>query len=163
MTAQRKDISDPRIVNDFAGFVGDVTRLNYLYLLTCADIRGTNPKLWTSWKDSLLRELYFGTLRALRRGLENPLGRAERITQTQAEVRAAFGAHGLDARAVERLWAGLTEDYFLRHSPEDILWHAEHILSCTPAALPLVLVSAAVSITVLGEDMVSVATSVTAS
>ncbi|MGE0384544.1 MAG: [protein-PII] uridylyltransferase [Gammaproteobacteria bacterium] len=138
-TAQRKDISDPRVVNDFAGFVGDVTRLNYLYLLTCADILGTNPRLWTSWKDSLLRELYYGTLRALRRGLENPIGRAEHIAQTKAEARAALAGASLEPESVERLWSGLPDDYFLRHSPEEILWHAQNILACPADRLPLVL------------------------
>jgi [protein-PII] uridylyltransferase len=140
MTAQRKDISDPKVVNDFAGFVGDATRLNYLYLLTCADITGTNPKLWTSWKDSLLRELYFSALRALRRGLENPIGRAERIAEARAEVLTALAQTRLDRTAVEQFWAGLDAEYFLRHSAEEILWHAENILACPEERLPLVLV-----------------------
>jgi len=140
MTAQRKDIFDPRVLNDFAGLVGDVTRLNYLYLLTCADIRGTNPALWTSWKDALLRELYVGTLRALRRGLGNPLGRAERIAEVKGEVLAALCSSDLPGDAVERLWSGLDEDYFLRHSAEEILWQAEHILRTAAQDLPLVLV-----------------------
>ncbi len=140
MTAQRKDISDPTVVNDFAGFVGDITHLNYLYLLTCADIRGTNPRLWTSWKDSLLKELYFAALRALRRGLENPLGRAERIAEIKEAVLGSLGGTQLGRAAVESFWERLDEDYFLRHTPDEIVWHAGHILACPPDALPLVLV-----------------------
>ena len=42
-TAQRKDLSDPQVINDFAAFVGDQTHLDYLYVLTVADINATNP------------------------------------------------------------------------------------------------------------------------
>ena len=71
-TAQKKDISDPEVVHAFACKVGDQNRLNYIYLLTVADIRATGPDVWNSWKDSLLRNLYFATKRALRRGLDDP-------------------------------------------------------------------------------------------
>ena len=43
--AQREDISDPVVVNRFANIVSNPVRLDYLYLLTVADIRGTNPEL----------------------------------------------------------------------------------------------------------------------
>ena len=32
--------------------------LSALYLLTVADIRGTSPKVWSSWKAKLLQDLY---------------------------------------------------------------------------------------------------------
>ncbi|MFZ9593944.1 MAG: [protein-PII] uridylyltransferase, partial [Burkholderiaceae bacterium] len=48
--AQKQDISDPEIVEQFAKFVVSEERLNALYLLTVADIRGTSPKVWNSWK-----------------------------------------------------------------------------------------------------------------
>lgn len=69
-TAQRKDLSDPQVIHDFAQFVGDEVHLDYLYVLTVADINATNPTLWNSWRASLLRQLYTETKRALRRGLE---------------------------------------------------------------------------------------------
>ncbi|MEO1899310.1 MAG: HD domain-containing protein, partial [Methylococcales bacterium] len=65
MTAQRKDINDPTVIHKFALQVGSIEYLNHLYLFTVADIRGTNPSLWNSWKDSLLLELYTHTHSAL--------------------------------------------------------------------------------------------------
>jgi [protein-PII] uridylyltransferase len=81
--SQRKDISDPDVVTEFARHVGDQNRLDYLFTLTVADINGTNPKLWNAWRGSLLRQLYTETTRALRRGLENPVDKAEWIAETR--------------------------------------------------------------------------------
>ena len=58
--SQRKDISDPKTIKEFAEIVlNKVERLDYLYLLTINDIRSTNPKLWNAWKHGLLRDLFF--------------------------------------------------------------------------------------------------------
>jgi [protein-PII] uridylyltransferase len=58
--------------------------LDYLYALTVADICATNPTLWSSWRASLLRQLYQQTKRALRRGLNNPIDKQEWIDETRA-------------------------------------------------------------------------------
>ncbi len=138
-TATRMDVSDPDVVNNFAGLLGDRTHLDYLYLLTVADIRGTNISLWTSWKDALLRELYRGTLGALRRGLENPIQRRERVMEVQGEALALLCRKSLAKDAVLRHWDALGEDYFLRHTPEEIAWHTEVILGHGESPAPLVL------------------------
>jgi [protein-PII] uridylyltransferase len=56
--SQRKDISDPDIIQQFAGHLRDQEHLDYLLTLTVADINGTNPTLWNAWRGSLLRQLY---------------------------------------------------------------------------------------------------------
>src|SRR5207302_960322 len=73
ITSQKQDIGDPQVIYAFARKVGDETHLDYLYVLTCADVRATNPKLWNSWKASLFRDFYERVKRALRRGLESPI------------------------------------------------------------------------------------------
>ena len=123
MTAQKKDIGDPKVINEFARILGDQTHLDYLYVLTVADVRATNPKLWNSWKASLFAELYEQTRRALRRGLENPIDREELIAEQQAQARVLLRAHGLDDAAINEVWQRFTEDYFLRHAPDEIAWH----------------------------------------
>jgi [protein-PII] uridylyltransferase len=123
VTAQKKDISDPEVVNEFARRVGDQTHLDYLYVLTVADVRGTNPKLWNAWKASLFEEFYERTRRALRRGLESPIGEAELIAETKAEAHEILKRDGVPSAEVERVWKNLTGAYFLRHTAEEIAWH----------------------------------------
>ncbi len=57
-TAQKQDISDPDVIESFANIVGTKERLIYLFLLTIADIQGTQPALWNSWRQSLIRRFY---------------------------------------------------------------------------------------------------------
>jgi [protein-PII] uridylyltransferase len=126
-TAQREDISDPAVVNRFARAVGDPVRLDYLYLLTVADIRATNPELWTTWKDALLRQLYYNTRRALQRGLEDPLERTEHIQQVQSEARKLLASMTADVGRRDAIWELLGEEYFLRHTSDQVAWHTQLI------------------------------------
>jgi [protein-PII] uridylyltransferase len=134
MTAQKKDIGDPDVINEFAALVGDQLHLDYLYLLTVADVRGTNPKLWNSWKASLFRDLYDLTSRALRRGLENPIDRELLISETKQESRAALCASGLDDSAIDAVWRLFDEDYFIRHKAGEIVWHTEWLADSDTAS-----------------------------
>ncbi len=124
ITAQKKDIGDPAVINEFAKLVGDETRLDYLFLLTCADVRGTNPKLWNSWKSTLFHDFYESVRAALRRGLESPLDEEQLITDNQRGARALLPAR-ITAAEVSQIWAPLSKTFFLRHSPEEIAWFTE--------------------------------------
>ena len=140
MTAQRRDISDPAVVSEFAGIVGDHVHLDYLYLLTIADIRGTNPGLWNDWKGALLHDLYRATVRALIRGLENPIERAELVRETRDEAGRLVAAARIATGRAATLWDNFGDDYFLRHSADEIRWHTANILEAGAAEVPLVLV-----------------------
>jgi len=121
ITSQKKDISDPDIIHDFAQRVGDQVHLDYLYVLTVCDVRGTNPKLWNAWKARLFEEFYERTKRALRRGLETPVDQEELIRETQDQARANIPA-AVSAEKVLQVWSQWTEAYFLRYTPEEIAW-----------------------------------------
>lgn len=140
ITAQRKDLSDPEEIQAFAEKVGDPTRLDYLYLLTVADIRATNPERWNSWKDALLRELYQGTRRALLRGLEHPQAQDELIEQKQTEAKRLLSRYVGDPQACTALWIKFSLDYFLHSSPDEIAWQTRQILAADPRFLPLVVI-----------------------
>jgi [protein-PII] uridylyltransferase len=120
ITSQKKDISDPDIIHDFARKVGDQAHLDYLYVLTVADVRGTNPKLWNAWKARLFEEFYERTKRALRRGLETPVDQEELIRETQDNAKGRMPA--VPPEQITQVWSQWTEAYFLRYTPEEIAW-----------------------------------------
>lgn len=139
MTAQRKDISDPNIIHEFAQKVGSVEYLNYLYLLTVADIRATNPGLWTSWKNALLKELYMATHNALRKGLQPPAAQTERLLAHKKEAKEELIKLGISEPVIDASWRHTSDDYFLRYSADEIAWHTIAIASSNEEQLPLVL------------------------
>ncbi|MGH8254519.1 MAG: [protein-PII] uridylyltransferase, partial [Steroidobacteraceae bacterium] len=128
-TAQKLDIGDPQVISEFARKVGDESHLDYLYVLTCADVRGTNPKLWNSWKASLFHDLYEKTRRALRRGLETPVDQDELVRENQAGARSLLTAAGFTGDAIDAAWRILPEAYFLRYTPAEIAQHTQVLAS----------------------------------
>jgi [protein-PII] uridylyltransferase len=129
ITAQKQDIADPAVINQFAKIVGDETHLDYLYVLTVADVRATNPRLWNSWKASLFQDFHERVRRALRRGLETPIDKEELLAETQHEARGLLTSQGVSAAAIEQVWGMFSETYFLRHTPEEIAWHTRLLAS----------------------------------
>jgi [protein-PII] uridylyltransferase len=123
ITAQKQDIGDPEVITAFARHVGDETHLDYLYVLTCADVRGTNPRLWNSWKASLFHEFYERVKRALRRGLESPIDQEELVRETQDAARRELLEHAVAFEAIERTWMRFSAAYFLRHTAAEVAWH----------------------------------------
>jgi [protein-PII] uridylyltransferase len=139
LTSQKQDIADPAVVHRFAEAIADSERLDYLYLLTVADIRATSPKLWNSWKDQLLAELHRATRWVLRRGLEHPVHASERIVETQRSALELLG-DGAAAAGIQALWETFPDDSFLRYTAGQIVWQTREILAAGPDALPLVAV-----------------------
>ena len=139
MTAQRKDISDSDVIHEFAQKVGSIEYLNHLYLLTVADIRATNPELWNAWKDSLLKELYSATYSALSRGLQNPLALKDRILEHKKEATDELIGLGFTESALEKLWRNVSDDYFIRYTTDEIVWHSTTIASAIETDFPLVI------------------------
>ena len=138
-TAQRKDITDPDVVHEFAELMGDKMHLDYLFLLTVSDIRATSSSVWNSWKGTLLRELYSATEAAFRRGLENPIIQSERIKDYQWQARKALVEKGIVEKDIDFLWDNFGDEYFIRYSPSEIIWHTENILQHNAVNTPLIL------------------------
>ncbi len=84
-TAQKKDLSDPEVIAEFANHVGSLLKLRALYLLTIADISATDPKLWNDFKGSLLYELFVKTKAHLTQNIQK-----QSATQTKATLLEHF-------------------------------------------------------------------------
>jgi [protein-PII] uridylyltransferase len=119
-TAQKEDLSDAAVIEAFAAKTGDLRHLDALYVLTVADIRGTSPKVWNTWKGKLLENLYHATHARLAGHAAPDAGLAEK----QAEAQAKLALYGIAPEAAKELWRQLEDSYFVRFDAQDIAWHA---------------------------------------
>jgi len=135
MVAQKRDLSDPEVVKQFAQVVGDERHLTALYLLTVADIRGTSPKVWNAWKGKLLEDLYRQTLAVLG-GAQPDTGTvlAQRKQAAATEIRLM----GLRDESRDAFWSQLDVAYFLRHEASEIAWHTRQLYYRVDAPEPVV-------------------------
>ena len=127
-TSQKQDISDPDVIEKFARHVGDNTRLNYLYVLTVADICATNPSLWNNWKDNLLGELYHACKSVYRHGHGSRELEKHGIESSRKEAHDRLLALGITDDRIQTLWERMPREYFLRHASDTIVWHSATIL-----------------------------------
>jgi [protein-PII] uridylyltransferase len=125
-TAQKQDLSNPDVIATFARKVGTERRLQALYLLTVADIRGTSPKVWNNWKGKLLEDLYHAT-RAVLTGTTPSRTIMDSLDARRTEARRLLRLYAVPEDAETNLWKGLDTPYFQRHSAEEIAWHARHL------------------------------------
>jgi [protein-PII] uridylyltransferase len=136
-TAQRQDIYDPNTIEKFCNKLPHSDYLDYLYLLTVADICATNPALWNAWKDSLLKELYFAAKLAMHQE-KTLMNEASLIRERQEHSRYLLNQQGIAPDQIDTLWSQLSGRYFLHESPEVIARHTAAILTCSH--FPLILI-----------------------
>ncbi len=84
-TAQKRDLTDPKTIEDFVAKVQSVERLRHLAILTAVDIRAVGPGTWNSWKGQLLGELYDAASERMRLGHMRH-GRAQKVAAKKAQV-----------------------------------------------------------------------------
>ncbi len=137
--SQKQDISDPDVIRNFALQVGDQVHLDYLYALTVADMCGTNPEVWNAWRETLMRQLYTETKRALRRGLENTVDRQELIEEKQHQALMKLADKHIAKDVALGLWRDMGEEYFIRENHLDIAWQTEALANHSDDE-PLVLI-----------------------
>ena len=134
-TAQKSDLSDPSVIENFARFVGTERCLTALYLLTVADIRGTSPKVWNAWKAKLLEHLFLAAQRLLRGNKNNT---DTELLARQQQASKTLSHYGVVESAYQPLWDKLGHLYFIRHEGKEIAWHTRMLLSHINTQKPVV-------------------------
>ena len=115
-TAQKRDLTDPKTIDDFVAKVQTIDRLRFLAILTAVDIRAVGPGVWNSWKGQLLGELYDAAQERLRLGHKRR-GRAERVEARRTAVREMLGPQ---SHLVDTVGSMLSDAYWIAES-EDII------------------------------------------
>ncbi len=140
LTAQREDVSDPDVINNFVAKVESLSQLQYLYLLTVCDIRATNPKLWNGFKAGLLRSLYLAAQRSIVEG--EPAKEADLIARRRREAEMLCVEFGLSDNQVEKIFNRFDPEHVLRHTAEELAWqcsilnHADGTTRVAVRAIP---------------------------
>ena len=122
--SQKKDISDPLTINDFAKEVEQNEKLNYLYLLTVNDIRATNPALWNGWKHQLLRDLYTLTRSKINK---NPIKASSDIALDRKN--SVLSELNKDEKSfVKNYFSKFSDSYFNKNATESLKWQSQLII-----------------------------------
>lgn len=137
--AQKEDISDPTTITAFCKRVGDARHLTALYLLTVADIRGTSPKVWNSWKARLLETLYRCSLSRLEQAEGDDTEQlGDAVVQRKRDALTHLRFFALGESVQTQFWKQLDDVYFLRHTDEEIAWHTRCLYYRTHENKPVV-------------------------
>jgi len=127
--AQSRDLSDPKLIFEFAQLVGDRNRLRDLYLLTFSDIRASSSKAWTDWKGQLLGELFERTSELIESGSDDPSKALEliekRVEQRRLTATEELAALGIAESDIEQFFGMMPHRYFIAHKPRQIVRHAQ--------------------------------------
>jgi [protein-PII] uridylyltransferase len=131
--AQARDLQDPETAKSFANIVQSPQRLALLMILTACDIRAVGPGVWTGWKGSLLRSLYYAT-EPLLSGGHSRVTQSDRIAAAKSDLEKALGAWPRDE--LEAYMARHYNHYWLRAELELQLEHARMIRTADSAQQP---------------------------
>jgi [protein-PII] uridylyltransferase len=119
-TAFKRDIDDPKTIQDFVEQVQSPERLKLLLVLTVTDIRAVGPKTWNGWKAALLRELYNRAVDVMSGGLVAE-ARDRRVAAAQDAVRQL-----LPEFSAEEFAAFVARGYPFYWLSYDAVTHARH-------------------------------------
>ncbi|GHA22533.1 bifunctional uridylyltransferase/uridylyl-removing enzyme [Devosia pacifica] len=131
--AQARDIQDPETAKAFADIVQSPQRLALLMILTACDIRAVGPGVWTGWKGSLLRALYFAT-EPLLSGGHSKVTQSDRIEDARIALRGALGKW--PDEELEAYTGRHYDHYWLRAEPELQIEHARMIRNADKSGEP---------------------------
>ncbi len=130
--AFKRDVNDPKTIDDFTNIVQSPERLRLLLVLTVADIRAVGPNVWNGWKAALLRDLFWRAEEVLSgQTLEAGQSAAGRVAAVQEELRGQLGDWD-DKSFADHLARGYPS-YWLTHDVETLSRHARIIRAASDA------------------------------
>jgi len=119
--AQKKDLKDPEVIQQFAKLVGDQEHLDYLYLLTVGDVCATSSDVWNDWKNSLFLELYNETKQVLAQHINAPNDKQDKALKTQEKSREILSKRGIKSDKYNGFWRSMENtDFFSKLNAGDI-------------------------------------------
>jgi [protein-PII] uridylyltransferase len=117
-TAFRRDLHDEQVILRFANEMKNLNSLKMLYLITFADIKAVGPEAWTSWKDTLLMELFLKTSHSFEKnGMTGPFLKGEEMAKKLKD--------SLSPEMVSEYVEHLPDRYLSSYSFEEISHHIE--------------------------------------
>jgi [protein-PII] uridylyltransferase len=122
-TAFKRDLADPKTIEDFVHRVQSPERLRLLLILTVVDIRAVGPGVWNEWKRTLLRTLFEAAEERLRLGYKQH-GRAAIVEERQDALAARLGWKASVVKAHVRR---LPDSYWLAEPPAWQLANARQV------------------------------------
>lgn len=120
-TAFKRDLSDPKTIQDFCDIVKSPERLRLLVVLTVVDIRAVGPGVWNGWKGQLLRELYYAAEEVLVAG-HVTFGRNERVNRKKEQLAKALD--DWSETAVKKHLARMVDAYWLAEDEVTLVQNA---------------------------------------
>lgn len=134
--SQRRDLSDDKMIDQFARTMGMTETLKMLYLLTFADIKAVGPDVWSEWKGFLLQELYNKTYSVLERGNFRYDTRSDRVKERKQKVVLAL-TEEFGERKVKNALKTMSNRYLLSHRSAEITQHVRLALGRKDKTLAL--------------------------
>ncbi|GAB4299709.1 MAG: [protein-PII] uridylyltransferase [Desulfuromonadia bacterium] len=129
--AQRRDLSDEKMIVQFARQMKTSEHLKNLYLLTYADIRGVGPDVWNEWKGNLLQELFEKSYGVMERGNFVLEGRSERVRNVRKEILEIL-EYDMPAPAIKQEIKAMSTRHLLGFPPEQLASHVRMLVGLSP-------------------------------
>ncbi|WP_432734655.1 ACT domain-containing protein [Maridesulfovibrio sp. FT414] len=121
------DLSSLEALRAIAETVRSARRLRMLFILSMADSMATGPRVWNSWSESLLREIYSGLELALTDDRYCVLESEDLMADAVRRLWLA-AAGNFEPQTVERMIAVMPERYLLAEDPDEIVLHMKQVL-----------------------------------
>lgn len=150
----RRNLNDPETLNNFTLIFNSTRELDYLYLLTYADLSAVNPAVWTNWKSDLLTELYKKSYAMLKKQVT-----AEEILETTpSELPRHISEHSeliTESHVKEHIESINDVGYTRQFSAKEIAKHVEEIRRGTALTVDFKELDGFTNVTIMTKDFPS--------